>query len=125
MGANMMPTTKNKGRTVFGVKMGLSPRGQHRCSGAYTPIVHILPRLQSLLSKSSVWTSISIALCARNGVPGLLGGRLLFVFLPSSRLGSWLDIESLASICCVCDMLGRSAPFRSESRGCKVAVVER
>lgn len=68
MGANMMPTTKNKGRTVFGVKMGLSPRGQHRYSGGYIPVVHILPRLQSLLSKRSICTSISIALCALSGV---------------------------------------------------------
>jgi hypothetical protein len=51
--------------------------------------------------------------------PGLLGGRLLLVFLESSRLGSWLDIESLASICCVCDMLGKSALFRSDERGCR------
>jgi hypothetical protein len=41
----------------------------------------------------------------------LLGGRLLFVFLCSSRLGSWLDIESACSGCGV-DM----ARFRANPR---------
>lgn len=87
---------------------------------------HILPRLQSLLAKRRVCASISAALllCARNCKririrnPGLLGGRLLLVFLESSRFGSWLDIESLGSICWVCDMLGKSALFRSDGCGC-------
>lgn len=35
----------------------------------------------------------------------LLGGLLLFVFFGSSRLGSWLDIESECSTCCACDMV--------------------
>jgi hypothetical protein len=80
---------------------------------------HILPRLQSLLAKRRVCASISavLLLCARNRSPGLLGGRLLLVFLESSRFGSWLDIESLGSICWVCDMLGESALFRSDG-GC-------
>jgi len=119
MGANMMPTTKKRGRTVFGVRIGLSPRSQCRCPGPYTFIAHILPRLQSLLSKRSVCKSISVTSMHARRHPGLLGGRLLFVFLPSSRLGSWLDIEALGSICCVCDMLGKSALFRSDSRGRK------
>jgi hypothetical protein len=36
---------------------------------------------------------------------GLLGGLLLFVFFGSSRLGSWLLIESAGSICSVRDMM--------------------
>jgi hypothetical protein len=52
--------------------------------------------------------------------PGLLGGRLLLVFLESSRCGSWLDIESLGSICCVCDMLDKSALIRSDGCGGRV-----
>ena len=39
------------------------------------------------------------------------------VFLESSRCGSWLDIESLGSICWVCDMLCESALFRSDGWG--------
>ena len=35
----------------------------------------------------------------------LLGGRLLFVFLWSSRAGSWLDIESVCSTWSVRDMV--------------------
>lgn len=115
----MMPTTKKRGRTVFGVRMGLSPHGQCRCPVPHALIAHVLPRLQSLLSKRSICTSISIASLRSRRRPGLLGGRLLFVFLVSSRFGSWLFIESLASICCVCDMLNKSALFRSGRRGCK------
>lgn len=114
-----MPTTKKRGRTVFGVRMGLLPRGQCRCPSRCTLEAHSLPGLQSLLSKRSIYTSISIASLRARRRPGLLGGRLLFVFLESSRLGSWLDIESLGSMCCVCDMLGKSALFRSYRRGCK------
>lgn len=119
MGANMMPTMKNRGRTVFGVKMGLLPCDQYYCSTARILGAHILPCLQSLLSKCSVCSSVNIASLYARQRPGLLGGRLLFVFLVSSRLGSWLDIESLASICCVCDILGKSALFRSDERRCK------
>jgi hypothetical protein len=36
---------------------------------------------------------------------GLLGGLLLFVFFGSSRLGSWLLIESAGSTCSVRDMM--------------------
>ena len=46
MGANMTPTMKKRGRTVFGVKMGLLPRGQlpvhavHvRCTHTATPSI--------------------------------------------------------------------------------------
>jgi hypothetical protein len=77
--------------------------------------------------------SARLLLCARNRIRtrspglGLLGGRLLLVFLESSRFGSWLDIESLGSICWVCDMLGESALFRSDGCGreasAEVAVV--
>jgi|SRR5690242_7910065 len=109
MGAKIMPTMKKRGRTVFGVKMGLSPRGQCRWFSLSALISHVLPRLQSLLSKCSIYAAISLAsLCARP-CPGLLGGLLLFVFLVSSRFGSWLVIESVASICCVCDMLPRNS----------------
>lgn len=80
---------------------------------------HVLPRLQSLLPKRSVYTSVSIAFLRAQPCPGLLGGRLLFVFLVSSRLGSWLDIESVGSICCVCDMVRESALFRSNRRECR------
>jgi hypothetical protein len=48
---------------------------------------------------------------------GLLGGRLLFVFLDSSRLGSWLEMESLCSTWGFCDMVKnprRSATLRWE-----------
>lgn len=107
MGANMMPTMKKRGRTVFGVRMGLLPRCQCRWSSLLALTAHVLPRLQSLLSKRRVCASVSVASLRAQLPPGLLGGLLLFVFLESSRLGSWLDIESVASICCVCDMLPR------------------
>lgn len=114
-----MPTMKKRGRTVFGVKIGLLPCGQYCCFTAHTLDVHILPCLQSLLSKCSVCSSVNIASLYAQLHSGLLGGRLLFVFLVFSRLGSWLDIESLGSICCVCDMLSKSALFRSDERRCK------
>jgi hypothetical protein len=47
----------------------------------------------------------------------LLGGLLLFVFLVSSRAGSWLDIESVCSTCCVCDMAAISARLRGFGGG--------
>jgi hypothetical protein len=42
----------------------------------------------------------------------LLGGLLLFAFLGSACAGSWLDIESVCSTCCVCDMAAVSAQVR-------------
>jgi hypothetical protein len=42
----------------------------------------------------------------------LLGGLLLFGFLVSACAGSWLDIESVCSTCCVCDMTANSAQVR-------------
>lgn len=99
--------------------MGLLPRGQCRYSRCCTHDAHILPCLQSLLSERSVYKSVSVVSQHAHLRPGLLGGRLLFVFLLSSRLGSWLVIESLASSCCVCDILGKSALFRSDGRGYK------
>ncbi len=34
MGAKMIPMVKNKGRTVFGVKMGLGRTGQYAVAGS-------------------------------------------------------------------------------------------
>jgi hypothetical protein len=57
MGANMMPTMKNMGRTVFGVRIGLRRQFPHASRYA---LEHVLPRLQPLLPKRSVYMSISI-----------------------------------------------------------------
>jgi hypothetical protein len=74
-----------------------------------------------MLSIAAVGTpylqSISIArLRAGLSLPWrLLGGLLLFVFFCSSRAGSWLDIESECSTCCVCAMA--KIPRESAGRG--------
>jgi hypothetical protein len=108
MGANMMPTMKKMGRTVFGVRMGLRApvsrtRRFTRPSGAS---VHVLPCLQALLPEGRVCTAISIVCRRAPGRRCSLGGLLDFVFLAVSLLGSWLDIESVCPTCCVCDMVG-------------------
>jgi len=40
MGANITPTMKNNGRTVFGVKMGLSQHCQHSSNAIYSCWAH-------------------------------------------------------------------------------------
>jgi hypothetical protein len=103
MGANMMPTMKKMGRTVFGVRMGLRAPVSHARRFTHA---HVLPCLQALLPEGRICTAISI-LCRRAPGPRCsLGGLLDFVFLAVSLLGSWLDIESVCSTCCVCDMVG-------------------
>lgn len=54
MGANMTPTMKKSGRTVFGVKMGLSQGCQPSSSALKLETLHILPCLQSLLPKRRI-----------------------------------------------------------------------
>ena len=66
MGAKMMPMEKKRGRTVFGVRIGLIC-GQRRGIAPWegSPIVDdLLPCLQPLLSKGSVcWLTRSSATC--------------------------------------------------------------
>lgn len=57
MGANMMPMAKNRGRTVFGVRIGLHLSALSLSCLLET--VNILPCFQSLLSKSSIYKSLS------------------------------------------------------------------
>jgi hypothetical protein len=65
MGANITPTMKNSGRTVFGVKMGLSRAGQPWSSAAnYRVTLHVLPCFQALLPECRVYTGVIIA-CPR------------------------------------------------------------
>ena len=68
MGANITPTIKNNGRTVFGVKMGLSQLG--KLSNALKPRCHILPCLQSLLPESGIFASISMVCQRATRSPG-------------------------------------------------------
>jgi hypothetical protein len=116
MGAKMTPTMKKRGRTVFGVKMGLSPCRQLLVRGLLAPCTHTA--MPSGAAAETRYLQVhQRCLSARPAaamLPRLLGGRLLFVFLLSSRFGSWLEMESLASICCVCDIVGclRAVPRR-------------
>jgi hypothetical protein len=117
MGANMSPTIKNSGRTVFGVKMGLSRARQPSCTAACVRM-HILPCLQPLLPERRICTpSVSPARAQVVRPCRLLGGLLLFVFFGSSRAGSWLDIESVCSTCGVCAMADDSARVRESGGG--------
>lgn len=124
MGANMMPTMKKMGRTVFGVRMGLLSLSQPWPSSDLTFNVascNILPCLQPLLPKRRVCLTVSSRCPRALGCCCSLGGRLLFVFFCGSLLGSWLDIESVCSTCCVCDMVGesiRGVPQRGRERRC-------
>lgn len=108
MGANIMPTMKKMGRTVFGVRMGLRKPVSHarRLTRFGTTGANILPCFQSLLPKGCICAVISILRRRAPGCRRSLGGLLDFVFLAVSLLGSWLDIESVCSTCCVCDMVG-------------------
>ena len=56
MGANMMPKAKKMGRTVFGVRMGLTFVSDCPSTSSVAPEVDSLPCFQSLLSKGSVCT---------------------------------------------------------------------
>lgn len=115
MGAKMTPITKNRGSTVFGVKMGL----EYKLAVASIPtslMQHLLPCFQTLLPERGVYNAISPRSLVRAIVSSrsrLLGGLLLLVFFGSSRAGSWLDIESVCSTCCVCDMV---SVFRANPR---------
>lgn len=107
MGANITPTMKNRGRTVFGVKMGLSPRGQSQNQSTNRFSVHTaMPStaaagrqyLHMYQCRCPLRVTVSTHRC-------LLGGLLLFDFFGSSARGSWLVIESVCSNCCVCDIV--------------------
>jgi hypothetical protein len=65
MGANITPMMKNSGRTVFGVKMGLSQIVSH---GPARPTLafHVLPCFQSLLSERRIYTPSVPPACARH-----------------------------------------------------------
>lgn len=81
MGAKMMPMEKKRGRTVFGVRIGLVC-GQHRGFAQWegSPIVDdLLPCLQPLLSKRSVcWLIRPSATC-----PARYANHLKFHSRPS------------------------------------------
>ena len=110
MGEKMTPTIKNRGRTFLGVKMGLS----HVLAGGRAGVVvrvgvNLLPCFQTLLPEGGICCRFSMAVvCAQsNPCPRqlLLGGLLLFAFFGSSRVGSWLVMESAWSTCCVRDIV--------------------
>lgn len=95
MGAKMMPMEKKRGRTVFGVRIGLM-RGQH-CVGGPLILVDLLPCLQPLLAKRSVcWLTQSSATCSDNcadhfNIPccsSTMSSRVCFI-IPRGRL--WVD----------------------------------
>ena len=69
MGANIMPTTKKSGSTVFGVRIGLD--STHKPSVSFRSYVflydiaelnvrnhHLLPCFQPLLPECSIWNSV-------------------------------------------------------------------
>ena len=62
MGANMMPTMKKSGRTVFGVRMGLSPRGQCWCSLSMRAL-HTYCHAFSRCWRNAVSVHASVLLC--------------------------------------------------------------
>ena len=55
MGANIIPMVKKRGRTVLGVRIGLVNCERASHWNKAPELVHILPRLQSLLPKSRIW----------------------------------------------------------------------
>jgi hypothetical protein len=104
MGANMTPTMKKSGRTVFGVRMGLLQRCQRASHAVCPACTHTaMPSIVAAGTRYLCAVSMPVRV-AVVPVQRLLGGRRLFVFLGSSRAGSWLDIEFVCATCCVCDI---------------------
>ena len=63
MGANMTPMMKKSGRTVFGVKMGLSPRGQCWCPVSICAL-HTYCHAFSRCWRNAVSVHLSVLLCS-------------------------------------------------------------
>ena len=84
--------------------------------------LNALPCLQTLLPEGGIWDRFSTTVFLRTLVAHvcralLLGGLLLFVFFGSSRVGSWLDIESVCWTCSVRDIVLVSTRIRGSSVG--------
>lgn len=104
MGANITPTMKNRGRTVFGVKMGLSQCQPQSVAEPVLP-THCHAFKRCCRNAVSMIPSVSRPYAPNfSSAQRLLGGLRLFVFFGSSRAGSWLDIESACSTCSVRDI---------------------
>jgi len=88
---------KNNGRTVLGVRIGLFPRQLNFAHTASAPF-HLLPCLQSLLSKRRI-CNLSVLSQSRITSTRSLAGLLLFCFLSLTWLcGSWESMESSCPI---------------------------
>lgn len=103
MGANMMPTAKKRGRTVFGVRMGLMARFSNpfQCITHDNTHCHAFNRCcRKAVSRYNCQQAVVGGAC---WLGCLLGGRLLFCFCSSFLVSSWACIESACSMT-VCDM---------------------
>jgi hypothetical protein len=89
MGAKMIPMTKKRGRTVFGVRIGLRQEvsiAQIRLCAGSISAEHLLPGLESLLPKGRVYDEYIVSDPASNGSTSrrslrhsLAGRRLFFL----------------------------------------------
>lgn len=61
MGANMMPTRKKSGRTVFGVKMGLSRRSQCCCPSTESLWLHTYCHAFNRCCRNAVSARLSVS----------------------------------------------------------------
>jgi len=105
MGANITPMAKKMGRTVFGVRIGLSRKAIskriHPAEVLYT-YCHAFKRCcRNAVSMMKRYVSPH---SQRSLTVNILGGLRLFCFFWTSLCESTSSVKPVWVICCVCDM---------------------